>query len=442
MNLHIINVIIGREYSTRVKKKSFLVTTFVVPILFAALCIIPSVIMVATKEESKKIAVIDKSEIVLPYLNDSKTVAYSDYSQFEADSVKNSLRQLGLDGLLVVSALDSASKSVKPVTYSSKPLGMDLLKDMETSVNDALENFRIGSYGIENLSQIVSDVKSDVTVETFTLDEKGNETISASEVYMMVSMALGLIIYTFIGIFSGMVMSSVIEEKSSRVVEVLMSSVKSTELLFGKIIGVAMVALTQFLLWVLLTIILVTAAGTFIGADMLSSGAMAMQDPALGTALPDTSNMSEIGLIFTTLGSLNFPLIIFSFIFYFVFGFLLYASLFAAIGSAGESAEDTQQLQMPVTIPLLIAFLISIYAFKAPDSSVTFWGSMIPFTSPIVMLSRIPYGVPVWELALSMALLVGTFFVCAWVSAKIYNVGVLMYGKKSTLKDLWKWLRQ
>ena len=242
-------------------------------------------------------------------------------------------------------------------------------------------------------------------------------------------------------------MQSVIEEKASRVVEVLVSSVKATELMFGKIIGVACVALTQFFLWVVLTAVLVFGASTFIGFDSvgpdkakeiveMQMGGMDMDQVA------STADIGGMDVVFSTLAQLNFTQLILGFIVYFVLGYLLYASFFAAIGSAVENEADTTQLQMPVTIPLLIAFFIAFYAFKAPDSPVVFWGSMIPFTSPIVMLSRIPFGVPAWELALSVALLAGTFVLCGWASAKIYKIGILMFGKKTTFKDLWKWLRQ
>lgn len=443
MNFNIINVIIGREYKTRVKKKSFLLVTFLGPLFFAAVVVLPSIIMYAAKEESKKIAVVDKSGIVLPYLQSDSSAVYSDYSLMEPDSVKSGLDRLGQDAMLQISEIDSSEKSVSVVTYSKKPLGIELIESIKRDVNSAVEDYRISSYSIENLAGIMKEVKSDVNIATYTLDAQGEAKISASEVYMMISMLLGMVIYMFIAIFGGMVMSSVIEEKSSRVVEVLVSSVKSTELMFGKIIGVALVALTQFLLWVGLTIVIVLVVGALMGPEFLSQGAAGMSDPAMtGMAGGMAPPQSEMATVMATLAGLNYLQIILSFIVYFVFGSLLYSSMFAAIGSAVENEGDTQQLSIPVTIPLLIGFFIALYAFKAPDSGVVFWGSMIPFTSPIVMLARIPFGVPAWQIALSLALLVGTFVLCAWASAKIYKIGILMFGKKSTFKDLWKWLKQ
>lgn len=446
MNWHIINVIIGREYMTRVKKKSFLLITFLGPLFFAAIAVLPSIIMFATKEEAKKVAVVDGSGIVMPYLVSDSTARFSDFSAMNADSVKAKLGDLGMDALIQVSALDSASKSVSVVSYSQKPLGMDLLDNLCKYINNAVENYRIESYNIDNLNEIMKEVKSDVKVTTYTLDDAGKAKISASEVYMMISMGLGMIIYMFIAMFSAMVMTSVIEEKSSRVVEVLVSSVKATELMFGKIIGVALVAMTQFLLWIILTVVIVLAVMGIMGTDFLAQGAVQMNDPGMAALGGEMTQMagpqSELGAVMSTLGGLNYAGIILGFIVYFLFGYLLYSSLFAAIGSAVENEADTQQLSIPVTIPLMIGFFIAIYAFKAPDSGIVLWGSLIPFTSPIVMLARIPFGVPLWQLILSLVLLVGTFALCAWASAKIYKIGILMFGKKSTFKDLWKWLKQ
>ena len=248
-------------------------------------------------------------------------------------------------------------------------------------------------------------------------------------------------------------MQSVIEEKSSRVVEVLVSSVKATELMFGKIIGVACVALTQFFLWILLTLILVGGFSAFVGFDsimgdpaqteqmMQMSGMASVGGVSAEDMMAMTQEQNELGAVFTTLKEIDWLMMIVAFVIYFALGYLLYASLFAAIGSAVENEADTNQLQMPVTVPLMLAFFIALYAFNAPDSPIVWWGSMIPLTSPIVMLARIPFGVPVWALALSVVLLVATFAACGWLSAKIYKIGILMFGKKTTFKDLWKWLR-
>ena len=453
MKLRNINIIISREYLTRVKKKSFLLTTFLVPVLFAAMCILPSVIMFMAKDTDKKVAVIDQSGIVMPYLVDTDAVDYEDYSTEPVDSMKLRFDDLGLDALVVVSPLDSVQRSVTVASYSAKPLSMELKEGVQSKVNDAVEDYRLALYEIGDLKQIMEDVKSDISMSTYTLDESGEEKITSSEVYMIISMLLSIIIYMFIAMFSGMVMQSVIEEKSSRVVEVLVSSVKATELMFGKIIGVACVALTQFFLWIILTLVLVGGFSAFVGFDSL------MGDPAQTEQMMEmaqmqmggvdmtemTETMAEetgMGAVLSTLKDIDWVQMILAFIIYFALGYLLYASFFAAIGSAVENEADTNQLQMPVTVPLLLAFFIAIYAFNAPDSPIVWWGSMIPFTSPIVMLARIPFGVPMWELLLSIVLLLATFAACGWASAKIYKIGILMFGKKTTFKDLWKWLKQ
>ena len=454
MKIRNIGTIISREYLTRVKKKSFLLTTFLVPVFFAAMCILPSVIMFASKDTGKTVAVVDQSGIVMSYLVDTEAIDYTDYSSENVDSLKTRFAALGLDALVVISPLDEEAKTVTVASYSEKPMSMDMKENITSKVNDAVEDYRLAQYQISDLKQIMEDVKSDVTMSTYTLSDSGEEKITSSEVYMIISMVLSIIIYMFIAMFSGMVMQSVIEEKASRVVEVLVSSVKATELMFGKIVGVACVALTQFFLWILLTLVIVGGFSLFGGFDSLMGDPeqteqmmqMAGMDAAMGgMSTEDMMAMvedTEMGAVLSTLRDINWGQMIIAFIIYFALGYLLYASFFAAIGSAVENEADTAQLQMPITVPLLLAFFIAIYAFNAPDSNVVWWGSMIPFTSPIVMLARIPFGVPTWELLLSIVLLIATFVGCGWASAKIYKIGILMFGKKTSFKDLWKWLRQ
>ena len=470
MNISKLGIIIRREYLNKVKKKSFLIITFLAPVLFAAIAVLPSVIMMGTKEEAKKVGVLDASGIVTPFLESNEIIEYVPLEGVTADEVKADLKSYGIDVLLSIGELDTVNRTVTADTYSEKPLGLDTGSLMENRINDAIEAYRIESYGIENLEEIMAGVKSNVHLRSYTIDETGKESISESGVYMAISMILGMALYMFIALFSGMVMSSVIEEKSSRVVEVLVSSVKATELMFGKIIGVALVALTQFLLWIVLTLVIIAAAMGIIGKDKIM-GAMGddqvtqmtaqmteSMNPgvhmpestidlesavaAADTAAVAAGEPSGLNAIMSTLGNINIGQIVVAFLLFFVFGYLLYASLFAAIGSAVENEGDSNQLQIPVTIPLLLGFFVALYAFKAPDSQLVFWFSMIPFTSPIVMLARLPFGVATWELVLSIVLLIITFVGCAWASAKIYKVGILMYGKKSTFKDLWKWLKQ
>lgn len=449
MNFRTIGVVIGREYSTRVRKKGFLLTTFLVPVIMVV-CIVVLMFMVTNvKEKTKVVAVVDESGIVFSHLKSSEVVSFQDFSEVALEEVKANLSTLGLDGVLSISALD-ANKSVQAVFTSVKPVGMGLTENMSRYIDDAIEEYRIKSYEIEGLEDIVNSIKSDVRISTYTLDESGKEKVSESGVNSILSMVLGIFIFLFITMFGSMVMSAVIEEKTSRVVEVLISSVKATELMFGKIIGVALVALTQFFLWVVLSVVLIGATMGIMAPKMMES----VDAQAIVAAMPEGSSQmeamtqvlaqgdGELADVLGTLAGLNIGQMILYFLVFFLLGYLLYASLFAAIGSAVENEGDSNQLQLPVTVPLMIAYFIALYAFNAPDSNIALWGSLIPFTSPIVMLARIPFGVPAWQIILSVVLLLLTTAACAWLSAKIYKVGILMYGKKTTYKDLWKWLKQ
>ena len=450
MDIRNIGIIISREYATRVRKKSFLVITFIVPVLFALLCTLPAVIMLLSKEKGKVVEVLDESGIVMPYLEDSDAVAFIECRDGDLDTLKKGLDAAGADAILHVSPLDSVRKTVSVDMYSVKPVSVDIKESISAMAASAVEDYRLAGYEIKDLKQILEYVKADSPVSTYTLGEDGQEQITSSEVYMVVSIVLTLVIYMFIAMFSGMVMTSVIEEKSSKVAEVLVSSVKASELMFGKIIGVACVALTQFFLWIVLAVVIIAGVNATVGLESLAGA-----DPAQMEQLTQMSGMdmsmvdtivsggnSEMAAVVETLKDLNYGQLVFSFVVYFLLGYLLYASLFAAIGSAVDNEGDSTQLQLPVTIPLLLAFFIAFYAFEAPDSQLAFWGSIIPFTSPIVMLARLPFGVPAWELALSIVLLLLTFVALAYISARIYRVGLLVSGKKTTFSDLWKWLRQ
>ncbi len=450
MNFQTISVVISREYATRVKKKSFLITTFLVPVLFAALCCLPALIMMFSKNEIKNVAVVDKSSIVMPVLESNSEVRWEDCSACILDSLRAQFNELEYDGIVYVSPV-SDDKTVSVSTYSKKPLGMSVLASLENKVKDAVEDYRIQQYNIEGLKNILEEVRPDIDVKSYTITDDGEDKISNSTVYMILSMGLGIIIFMFVTMFSSAVMQSVVEEKQSKVIEVLLSSVNSLDLMFGKIIGVALVALTQFLLWIILTAVLVGGVFAFVGSDTLmgaSSNPMEMvqgMDPGammgVDAAALAGGEFTELQEVMQTLSSINYTELIVSFLLFFILGYLLYASLFAAIGSAVESMEDSNNLQMPLTVPLMLGYFIAIYSWNAPDSALAIWGSMIPFTSPIVMLARIPFGVPVWQIAVSLGLLLLTFVLMAWLSAKIYRVGVLTSGKKANWKDLWKWLR-
>lgn len=448
MNFRNIKIIISREYLNRVKKKSFLVTTFLVPVLMAALVLVPVIVMMTSEEKTKVIAVYDRSGVVGQTLEDTKTIDYVISPDIPVDSLKRNMKELGYDAVLDISEING-QKSVTADLTSVNPMGVEMASNINNRIEDAIEDYRIDSYGIDGLAQIMQDVKADIKLNTYTIGDDGEEKISETGVYAIFSMILGMIIFIFVTMFGSMVMSSVIEEKTSRVVEVLVSSVRATELMFGKIIGIACVALTQFFLWIVLTFALVAGASAFMGTDILKDKdpvemveSMGVDPAAMEEVMPSEGPAGEISIVLDTIKNMDMGSMLLIFLVFFVFGYLLYASMFAAIGSAVENEGDSSQLQLPVTIPLMIGYFIAIYAFKAPDSAIAFWGSMIPFTSPIVMIARAPFGVPAWEIAVSMVLLIVTFVVLAWLSAKIYKVGILMFGKKTTWKDLWKWLKQ
>ena len=324
MKMRNIKTIISREYLIRVKKKSFLITTFLVPVLFAALCILPSVIMLMAKEKGKEIAVVDQSGIVMPYLTDNKSVEYIDHSDKTVEDKKAFVNEYGVDALVIISPIDSATNSVNVASYSEKPLSIDLTEDVRSKVDDAVEDYRISQYDIADLKAIMEDIRVDVPMSTFVFDESGEEKEASFEVPMIISMVLSMVIYMFVMMFCGMVMQSVIEEKSSRVVEVLVSSVKATELMFGKIIGVACVALTQFFLWIVLTLVLVSGFSAFVGFDSL------MGDPAQAEQMMEmtatmggvdvaemTAAMTEdngLGTVLNTLKDFNWGQMIFAFV--------------------------------------------------------------------------------------------------------------------------------
>jgi ABC-2 type transport system permease protein len=288
-------------------------------------------------------------------------------------------------------------------------------------------------------SDIYDKTQVDVGSETITVSDSGNETSSSSGGAMILAGVMGMLLYITLLLYGSQVMNGVIEEKSSRIIEVIISSIKPYQLMLGKILGVGMVGLTQFLLWIVLTIGLSQVASTFYSASPVKQKMEQMKkgDPEVAKQVENASPMSEVTKV---IESTNIPLVVGGFLFYFLFGYLLYSSLFAAIGSAVENTAEAQQFTFIVMLPIILAFVMAQFTMQEPDSTIAFWASMIPFTSPINMMVRLPYGVPMWELATSMVLLVLGFLGCSWLSARIYRVGILMYGKKITVKEMAKWL--
>ena len=326
-------------------------------------------------------------------------------------------------------------------------LKMHIANGIEKRVEDIKLGIKAEEIGITDseVDEILMVVNTNITVVTSTLDENGGEKESSTEVAMIIGYLCGFLIYMFVFMYGSQVMRGVIEEKSNRIVEVIVSSVRPFQLMMGKIIGVAMVGLTQFVLWVVLTIGLVAVAQTVLLKDY-DTAQVNEQSMTMGSQLDDSGNIQDgdsmkFEKMFEAIFAVDYFKIIIFFLFYFIGGYLLYAAMFAAVGSAVDNETDTQQFMMPITIPLMLGIIVMISAINNPSGSLAYWFSIIPFTSPIVMMVRIPFGVPIIDLVISMSLLVLSFIGMTWFAGKIYRVGILMYGKKVNYKELWKWFR-
>lgn len=442
MNFNILRLVIEREFLINVKKKSFIILTFLTPLLFVLLMAIPAAVVYFTKNNINSVAIVDNSGKVFSLLKNTDEWKFVDYTDKGLTDAKKDVLSGDADVVFNISAYDENTRTITSEGYSAKPVSVELRSMVENSINSVVESMRIKSYSIDGLENIVKDVKSSVSITTYLMDKSGKESISLSEIYMVMAYFFGIIIYIFITLFSGKVLNSVVEEKSGRVVEVLLSSVRSYELMIGKIFGVCLVALVQFLSWIVLTFLLygliTSVFGITLNASDLGGADLSGQLSASGIL----GDADSVKLVLSTLSTINVTEILIFFFIYFILGYLLYSSLYAAIGAAVESTEDANQLLLPVSIPLLIGYFIVFTIFKSPDSSLAFWGSMIPFTSPIVMLARLPMGVPIHEIILSVAILIVTFMLISLLAAKLYDKGLLKYGKKTTFKDLYKWLKE
>ncbi len=446
MDFKKIKLVMGREFSIRVKKKSFILTTILTPILFAALMIVPSLIMTMDLDaETDRILVVDQSGVVAQNLESNADIEYIISENDDIEALKKDIENLDVYAIIRISALDSTN-NVTVDAYATKQINAGVSDEMEGDINDIIEKNKLGQYDIENFDKILADINTGIAMNTYILGSDGEERQSMVGVNMIISFVMGFIIYMFVVMFGQMVMTGVINEKSNKIVEVIVSSVKPFDLMIGKIVGVASVALTQFLIWVVLTGAIVIGVTAFMGPQTADPQAteqmmsMSGMDPAM---MEDLSDSSMVAQMLSVLKEINIPLILGSFLIYFILGYLLYASMFAAIGSAMDNEADSQQLVLPVTIPLIIGLLIMMQTFQNPDSALSFWASMIPFTSPMVMLARIPFEgcVQTWELLLSIGILLVTFLVVVYFAGKIYRIGILMRGTKYSWKDLYKWLK-
>lgn len=457
MNFRKIGIVIAHEYSIRVRKKSFILTTILTPLLMGLLICIPSLIMVFGGDgNQKKVEIVDRTGVIASCFESNEDIAYTVADEsVTLESVKENFFDTDLYAVIGISDFDEKGE-VEVTAYSREPLNIEIKSDIKNTINKFIEARKLTSYAIDDLDKIMSDVRTDVKINTLTLSEDGDEKDDNVVIYMVMAYIMSFLIYMFVFIFGAMVMRSVIDEKSSRVVEVIVASVKSVDLMMGKIIGVALVALTQFAIWVGLTVAILGVSSSVLSSHLVEkAGGM---EAVMAQAGIQTGNMDLATIIATTnddpdsndiadiirqVSQIPWATTILCFVAYFLLGYLLYAAMFAAIGAAVDNEADTNQLQLPVTIPLMVGLFIMLHTFEHPSSALSVWASIIPFTSPMVMLARIPFGVvPAWQLALSIGLLVLTFIGVAYLSAKIYRMGILTYGKKSSFKDLYKWLKQ
>jgi len=441
------SIIIRREYVTRVRKKSFIIMTMIAPFLLAAMFVIPVWIMTQKDTDLKKIAVIeDGTQIFRGVIPSTQYLQFEYLEGVTLSDIKNNFSDLGYYGILYISPKVIYMPTAVQLISTKQP-ALDLTLHISNAIEKEVERLKLEAYDIQDLDKILKEISTSIQLQTIKITEDGVEKQTSTGIAMGIAYICGLLIYMLTFIFGAQVMRGVIEEKTSRIVEVIISSVKPFQLMMGKIIGIALVGLTQFFCWIIITFILISIAQTVLLPDVKELAQTPIPENIM-SSLPvaqaqpiDIQEMSEAQQIFNNLGNQNWGVIIFSFIFFFLGGYLLYASLFAAIGSAVDNETDTQQFMIPITIPLLLALFVAMGAFQNPDSSVAFWFSFIPLTSPVVMMARVPFGVPGWQLGVSMAILVITFLGTTWMAAKIYKTGILLYGKKPTYKEMWKWLR-
>lgn len=423
-----IRLIIAREYLTRVKKKSFIIMTILGPALFALLTLMPLLIQKFSEKENNSILIIDEA----PNVFTTRLVSTNEL-RFTNDSVllkeaKSNFKKYNVDAILYVPA-DYIKNSHLITLISEKQLSMEVKSSIEDVINHEIESTRIKSLGVTQ-DQIES-IKTNISIKTQTLS--GDE--NSSELTTTVGFFTGILIYFFIIFYGTQVMRGVIEEKTNRIIEVLISSVKPFELMMGKILGIALVGLTQFALWVILTISITSIVSTVFTDSKYDSQKIEQQLQKTSNEKIELANEIQINL-----ASINLPLIIGCFIFYFIGGYLLYSALFAAVGSAVDNETDTQQFILPITIPLIFSFIVAQSIISNPNSDLAFWCSFIPFTSPVVMMVRIAFGVVWYELVISMLLLILGFVLTTYLAGRIYRVGILMYGKKPTYQEIKKWI--
>ena len=455
-----IGLIISQEYRNRVAKKSFLLMTFLTPILMAALIVTPIFLASIKDDEERVVAVVDETGLYEEFFEGLVSEDCS-FEVIKEQGVGNKEqgtgnKEQGIGGDLQLSTLNfqlstdysafviiSDDLSVKPnalTMYSQKQVPSSIRRFIESSLEDYIEEQTLASYNIPKLKEMIRDAKVDVKVTTYKLSEDG-VTTSDSDIASVIGMLTTMLIYMFIFVSGAQVMNSIVQEKVNRIVEVMVCSVRPWELMWGKIIAVGLTCLTQMALWVVLTLLIVGVAMGVMDIPLESSQLAMPNAQQLADVSGQGFNSQFDSQYISSLLSIDWGFVLVMFVVYFIGGYLLYSSLFAAIGASVDNEADTSQFMMPITIIVLFALYAGIYSAENPDGPLAFWCSMIPFTSPMVMMVRIPFDVPMWQLGLSLGLLALTIVGTIWLSAKIYRVGILMYGKKPTVKEIIKWLK-
>lgn len=414
-----LTTIIAREYLERVKRKSFIISTILMPVFMVALMALPALIAVFSTPEEKTIAVVDRSGVIAPTLSNGDELKFV-VADLPVDTLKANEDYYGV---LVIGPNIIADPS-QATLYTHAASSMQLEGNIASQIKQTVEDIRLSKYNIDNLSQILDEIEADVTLQTFRIDEDETSETSSTLSYV-VGIIMSFMLYMFILIYGQMVMTSIIEEKNNRVLEIVVSSVKPTYLMLGKILGIGFVAVTQILIW----------------AAIIMSFSMWLL-PVLTAGMSPESADPEVMAAIGQFGDSSYILGLFGYLLLFLIGgFLLYSSVFAAIGSAVDNIQDASQLQTFAVLPIIIGMVLSPTVLQDPMSSFATWVSIIPFTSPMVMISRIPYGIPAWQIWLSIVLLYASFLFMVWLAAKIYRVGIFMYGKKPSITELIRWAR-
>lgn len=435
-----IGIIISREFTERVAKKSFIITTIAMPIVMLLLMMAPALIANYSTPSDKTLAVIDKSSIILPALQQENALPEYLHIEKAPTTVMDSLvNNPAYDGVLFIAA-DIVDNPSDARLYLQSASSIELESMLSSIIKQAVEAERLKHYNIENLDAIMAEIEANVHIQTTRIDESGESESTSAMLSYIIGFTMTFILYMFLLIYGQMVMTSIIEEKNNRVLELVVSSVKPLHLMLGKIIGVGLVAVVQVTIWgVLICLMSAFLLPTIMPAElsqevtMASSGMLnassATFDPELVQALALLGSVGYVAKLFLMMTL------------FLIGGFLFFASIYAAIGSAVDNIQDASQLQSFATIPIIVALVISMTVVNDPNSTLALWFSMIPFTSPMVMLARIPFDIAPWQVWTSLLILYASFFVMAWIAAKIYRVGIFMYGKKPSIKDLIRWAK-